>query len=94
MAIDLAQIARDIRKVARAVDRLWDCNAAPAGIRADADTIRRTVDERALARVVAFLLDNGEPNAAHEAAQRLNAVLQPLTTKQRATLEDRLEESA
>ena len=86
MAIDLDQITRDIRQVARSVERRWERDAATAGIRADADTIRRTVDEDALSRVVAFILDSHERDRGYTAAQRLEAVLRQLTSNHRAAV--------
>lgn len=86
MAVDLDQITRDIRQVARSIERRWERDAAPAGIRADADTIRRTVDERALSRVVAFILESHERDRGYIAAQRLEAVLQQLTINHRAAV--------
>lgn len=92
MAVKPEQLVRDIRRVARAVDQLWDRDAAPSGIRADADTIRRIVDEAALIRIVNFLIDRDDHSPAHRAAQRLDSVLRTITSKQKADIQNGLRE--
>lgn len=94
MDVDLDRAVRDIRTVARAVDRLWDRNVATSGIRADADTIRRTVDEQALTRIVGFLIELDDHGPTYRAAQRLDAVLRRLTPKQKADIKNSLQETA
>lgn len=88
------RIARDIRTLARAIDSLWDRNIAPAGIRRDADTIRRSVDEQALARVVAFMVDRDDYGPGFRAAQRIDAVLRHLNAKHKAAITSSLQEIA